>query len=387
MALTDLAGPVPPRPDKIHWITTPEELDQWLKQHSDQPLALDTEFERVSTFFPIPGLVQLGREDRYCLVDPDVAEQSQEFRRQLEDADTCKLLYAMSEDLELFRHWLKVMPAGMVDLQIGAALAGAGFSLGYARIVETLFGAELDKSVTRSDWISRPLSEAQQRYALDDVRFLMPMYQWEKRLLEERGLWEALAEESSRFASELAAQDDPGQHYLKLRGAWTLSENKQKILRELVTWRENMARQKDRPRSRVVPDAVLIGIADQLPDSSRRLSAVPEIAPGIVRRYADEILAIVATDPDTLPPLEERIMPPLSREQQMLYKRIKKVVVRVAEARDIPIELLAPRKRLEAMIHASAAGEDPFTGWLFTEQWRRELLLPVRNEIEELLAS
>jgi len=222
---------VPPAPDRINWITEPSALDEWLEGLGDSLLALDTEFERVNTFYPIPGLVQLGYDDNYCLVDPDVAEASVRFKELLADPQTPKLLYAMSEDLELFRHWLGILPKGVIDLQIGAALAGAGFSLGYARLVESLFGETLDKSVTRSDWLARPLSEAQQRYAVDDIRFLEPMYQWLLAGLEERGLVYALSEESTRFADELATQDDPENHYLKLRGGWTLTPQQQGVLR------------------------------------------------------------------------------------------------------------------------------------------------------------
>ncbi len=223
MDATNPAALVPAAPETVSWIREPEDLDRWIAEEKGEPLALDTEFERVNTFYPIPGLVQLGLGENFCLVDPAVAEASEGFRRILTDPDVPKLLYAMSEDLELFRHWLQLEPEGLVDLQIGAALAGAGFSVGYARLVETLFGEALDKSATRSDWVSRPLSEAQERYALDDVRFLVPMYHWVMSKLRERGLEDALVEESTRFSRELAAQEDPDNHYLKLRGGWTLS--------------------------------------------------------------------------------------------------------------------------------------------------------------------
>lgn len=387
MELPDLAGCVPAAPEQIHWINDAAELDAWLARHEGRPLALDTEFERVRTFYPIPGLVQLGCGSDYCLADPSVAQASDRFREVLEDAGRIKLLYAMSEDLELFRHWLGVQPAGMLDLQIGAAMAGAGFSLGYAKLVERLFGEALDKSASRSDWLSRPLSEAQQRYALDDVRFLEPLYSWVKETLEEKALADAMAEESERFAGELAAQDDPDMHYLRLRGGWALNEDAQRRLRALVIWRENMARQKDRPRSRVVPDSALIAMAEARPDSLPGLSRIPDLSSGIIRRYGERLLEILQTDPASLPPLPARIPGPLTRDQQMLYKRLKKRVVSVAEARDIPIELLAPRRRLEAMIHQAAAGEDPCTGGLFEEQWRRELLEPLRDDIKGILAS
>src|SRR5690554_1385304 len=166
--MTQALPPVPPV-QTPQWLETVEDLDIWLEKYRHQPLALDTEFERVSTFYPIPGLVQLGAGDSLRLVEPSVVERSDRFRERLADPQRPKLLYAMGEDLELFRHWLSLEPAGMLDLQIGAALAGAGFSVGYGRLVETLFGETLDKSATRSDWLARPLSDEQLRYALDDI--------------------------------------------------------------------------------------------------------------------------------------------------------------------------------------------------------------------------
>ncbi len=122
-AHASMAVDVPPAPASIHWVREPQALDQWLERSPGKPLSLDTEFERVNTFYPIPGLVQLGLGGEFCLVDPSVAEKSRRFREILADPGTPKLLYAMSEDLELFRQWLNIEPAGVIDLQIGAAMA------------------------------------------------------------------------------------------------------------------------------------------------------------------------------------------------------------------------------------------------------------------------
>lgn len=336
---------VPPAPDRINWITEPSALDEWLEGLGDSLLALDTEFERVNTFYPIPGLVQLGYDDNYCLVDPDVAEASVRFKELLADPQTPKLLYAMSEDLELFRHWLGILPKGVIDLQIGAALAGAGFSLGYARLVESLFGETLDKSVTRSDWLARPLSEAQQRYAVDDIRFLEPMYQWLLAGLEERGLVYALSEESTRFADELATQDDPENHYLKLRGGWTLTPQQQGVLRELAQWREQECQRQDRPRNRVFADALLIAVAEQMPESRAALSNIQGVPSGAVRRYGEVLLQLVEAGRSADNSNLERIAPPLTRDQQAFFKLLKRLFRSTAELADIPIELLAPDRK------------------------------------------
>lgn len=368
------------------WIRAADELDRWLDAGADLPLALDTEFERVSTFYPIPGLVQLGLDEDFRLVDPSVAEASEVFRRRLADPDSPKLLYAMSEDLELFRVWLGIQPAGMLDLQIGAALAGAGFSVGYARLVETLFGHSLDKSATRSDWLARPLTPAQERYALDDVRFLKPLYRWVLDNLQARGLVEALAEESSRFAEDLGGVTESGDYYLKLRGGWRLSPPRQQVLKALAAWREDECRRRDRPRNRVLSDNALINIADRLPGNPGALAAVPDVPPVVVRRYGETILTLIREAQVAADEGLVLISPPLTREEQATYKQVKRLFTRVAEEADVPIEVLAPRRRLEALLSAGTDDGELARSILF-QGWRGALTEPVRTEVQALLAA
>ncbi|MFP3978315.1 MULTISPECIES: ribonuclease D [Marinobacter] len=382
MTLPATAIDVPPAPEVITWISQPEALNEWLDSAPGVPLVLDTEFERINTFYPIPGLVQLGLGDSFCLVDPGVAEKSTRFREVLADPSVTKLLYAMSEDLELFRDWLGINPKGVVDLQIGAAMAGAGFSLGYARLVETLFGEALDKSVTRSDWISRPLSEAQQRYAIEDIRFLAPMHEWVVGHLRERDLEAALVEESARFADELAGQDNPHHHYLRLRGGWALTAEQQLVLKELVVWRELESRERDRPRGRVLADPLLIAIAERMPTNLSELSDIQGVPGGVVRRYGEALLKLVENGRDADTSGLERIAPPLTRDQQDYFKGLKRFFRKAAEAADIPIELLAPRKRLEKVVQ-----EGSLTGSPFFTGWRSKILALEMNDIEDYLQS
>lgn len=365
---------------EAQWITEPSALDNWLDAHPDEPLALDTEFERVSTFYPIPGLIQLGLGGEFRLVDPPVAAGSARFRDIMADPGRRKLLYAMSEDLELFRHWLALEPAGVIDLQIGAAMAGAGFSMGYAKLVEKLFGATLDKSATRSDWLARPLSAAQEQYATDDIRFLKPIYEWVWDRLGERQMVDALIEESARFAQDLASQDDPANHYRKLRGGWTLSLQQQRVLKALVYWREMESRGRDRPRGRVVADALLIAIAERLPGSVRELADVQGLPAVVVRRYGERIVELIRVAANEDNSAIETIPAPLSREDQALYKRLKRLMVEAADARDIPVELLAPRKRLETVVQTRDLGAG-----LFSDGWRQQVIAPVHSRLQEVL--
>lgn len=373
------AGSASPR-----WLESPAELDEWLSAGQDSPLALDTEFERVSTFFPIPGLVQLGQGDDLCLVEPSVAEASDVFRNTMADPTRPKLLYAMSEDLELFRHWLGIEPQQMLDLQIAASLAGLGFSMGYARMVETLFSETLDKSATRSDWISRPLSDKQCQYALDDIRYLQPAYEHLLAALKARGFEAAWRDETARFAEELGKQSDPAMYYHRLRGGWQLSEEQQSVLYQLSLWRENECRSRDRPRGRILADNVLIGIADKMPQSKGALGAIDEMPPVVVRRYADVLLEQVqlGRSSDVKP---DKIEPPLTRDEQALFKQVKGLFRKAAEDNDVPVELVAPRKRVEACL--KAWGEDTEASRFFLTGWRGALIEPFINDISMVLKA
>ncbi|MCH8500078.1 MAG: HRDC domain-containing protein [Marinobacter sp.] len=367
------------------WLADVASLDAWLTAGQHQPLALDTEFERVNTFFAIPGLVQLGLGEDYRLLEPSVAEASALFRSILADGSRVKLLYAMSEDLDLIRHWLGLELEGALDLQLGATLAGAGFSVGYAALVERLFGAKLDKSATRSNWLARPLTADQQRYALEDVRFLLPIYQWVTARLEERGLQTAMAEESDRYRLEQQAQNDPQNYYLKLRGAWHLAPAQQALLQKLTAWREAESRQRDKPRNWVLSDALLIAIAEQQPCTLGALSRLPEMPAPVVRRYGEWLVTQVSdAQASPLVPVAP-ITPPLPREEQGRFKSLKKLLSTVAEQADVPIELFAPRKRLEQMVQGWLCGDrsEPFV----LEGWRGGLTAPIADEIRGILES
>ncbi len=71
---------------------------------------------------------------------------------------------------------------------------------------------------------------------------------------------------------------------------------------------------------------------------------------------------------------------PLSRDQQALYKKVKRYFSDAAERFDIPMEILAPRKRIEKLIQ-----DGTLAGQTFFEGWREDIIAPVKQDIEELL--
>ena len=161
----------------IHWIRDDVSLAQHCAAWQQLPfVALDTEFMRVDTFYPIAGLLQVGDGERAYLIDPLLIRDWQPFAALLENPALLKVLHACSEDLEVLLRLTGSLPAPLFDTQLAAAYLNLGFSMGYSRLVQAVLGIELPKGETRSDWLQRPLSETQVSYAAEDAVHLAEVY-------------------------------------------------------------------------------------------------------------------------------------------------------------------------------------------------------------------
>lgn len=173
---------------EIQWIRDDASLAQQCREWRTQPyLALDTEFMRVDTFYPAAGLVQVGDGRQEWLIDPLLIQDWSPFAELLEDERVVKVLHACSEDLEVFLRLTGSLPVPLFDTQLAAAYLGMAHSMGYSKLVKEVLDIDLPKDETRSDWLQRPLTEMQMRYAADDVQHLAQVYlALDARLSEEK---------------------------------------------------------------------------------------------------------------------------------------------------------------------------------------------------------
>ena len=154
-----------------HWISDPAVLAAHL-DHPPARVGLDTEFIRERTYWPQLALVQIAIRDEILLVDPLVPGMAAALAPLLSDRNVLKVMHSASEDLVALQRGCGVVPTPLFDTQIAAALANIGSGMGYQRLVQERLGIALSKGETRSDWLKRPLTEAQLEYAADDVLHL-----------------------------------------------------------------------------------------------------------------------------------------------------------------------------------------------------------------------
>jgi|AntRauTorckE6833_2_1112554.scaffolds.fasta_scaffold06116_2 ribonuclease D len=363
------------------WVDQDDQLAALCQQWQQiQELAMDTEFIRTDTFFPRPALLQVSDGSACYLLDV-LALQDLEPLQKLLAEGPLKVFHSCSEDLEMLAHWLGVLPQPLVDTQLAAAFALQDAGMGYQRLVEELLELKLEKGETRSDWLQRPLTVSQKKYAAQDVEYLLPVWHQLKDKLEQLGWLEAVLEESRWLVMEAQAQSSD-QAWLRLKQAWQLNAQQLAVLQALSLWREETARRKDRPRSRVAADALLQALAARQPEQVADLARLEEATPGWVKRYAEEVLEVIARalqlSENEWP--QERVSP-ISKEYKTTRKLLRQALAEEAKELELPQELLARRKQQDAWLQDLLTGQVPEVPE-HCPAWRRERLLSVLNRLQ-----
>ena len=261
----------------IHWILDDASLARHCTDWRRLPfVALDTEFMRVDTFYPIAGLVQVGDGERAFLIDPLEIRDWSPFADLLEDPNVVKVLHACSEDLEVFLRLTGSLPVPLFDTQLAAGYLNLGFSMGYSRLVQAVLDIELPKGETRSDWLQRPLSPTQISYAAEDAQHLAEVYRvLQPRLSADKQAW--VLEDGAELVANLRREIDPDEAYREAKLAWKLSRQQLAVLRALCAWRERQARERNQPRNRIIREHSLWPLARTQPDNLVDLARIEEM--------------------------------------------------------------------------------------------------------------
>ncbi|MCB9780798.1 MAG: ribonuclease D [Alphaproteobacteria bacterium] len=260
-------------------IQTTADLVAFCAQVADAPyLAVDTEFLREKTYFAKLCLVQVAFGEHAAAIDPLADDiDLQPLWDLLADPRIIKVLHAADQDLEILLQHMGTLPRPVFDTQIAATVCDMGEQPGYARLVSSIVGIELDKSSQVTDWSRRPLTDKQLAYALADVTHLCVVYETlEQRLKRTKRLaW--VAEDMAALADESRFRNDPREAWKRVK----MRRTKRRILavlRELAAFRESEAQKRDLPRGWLVKDEALVEIAMNLPRSVDDLKHVRKLS-------------------------------------------------------------------------------------------------------------
>jgi len=335
------------------WVDTDEALARLCQRWRSLPMvALDTEFQRVDTYYPIAGLIQLADDGGCYLIDPLAITDFSPLLALFSDASVLKVLHASTEDLELFQYLFGVLPSPLFDTQVAGAFVGWGFSVGLQRMLENALGVQMGKGETTSDWLQRPLTQRQEQYAALDVAYLPAICRMQMEELERRGMQSWLQEEMLALLANAPDADETGVHYyLRFSQMAALPSYKVAALRDLTAWREQQCRLRNVPRNRVLRNQTLLDIIMRWPRTALELSRVPELKRRILREDGETILDFLRNAANAP---QAQAVEPIPRPLHLIWnkrlKQLKAMGLERAESLDMAPELLLRRRDLEALI-------------------------------------
>ncbi len=305
-------------------ITTDAQLRQYChKLCRAKTIAFDTEFVSEHTYRPVLCLIQVAADGQLAVIDAMTVGDATPFWEAVAAAGHETIVHAGRSEVEFCFQSIGRTPAGLVDVQIAAGLAGAEYPAGLAALASKFLGLSSPKHETRTDWRRRPLSKRQIEYALGDARLLPPLWEAIRGKLEQLGRLPWLAEEMHSWQQALD-RSLRQERWRRVSGNAALDARGLAIVRELFHWREQEAERRDQPVRRILRDDLIVELARCGSADPKRIGALRGMERGDLRRRLDEIAAAVARGvamPEAeCPPRRSREHPPeLSVLGQFLF--------------------------------------------------------------------
>ena len=272
-------------------------------------VTVDTEFHRETTFWPILCVVQLASDDEALAIDalaPGI--DLKPLFELMANPHVVKVFHAARQDVEIFWKLAGIVPSPMFDTQVAAMVCGYGEQVSYSELVQSICHVSVDKSSRFTDWMRRPLAQAQIDYAIGDVTHLREIYLALLEKLKASGRLDWLEDEMRVLTSASTYEQHPERAWERFKSR-ARKPRDLAVLMEVAAWRESEAQTRDVPRSRVLKDDILVEVALAAPRTQETLGNLRAFPRGMERsRAGEEILAAVerglARDPKTLPKLE-----------------------------------------------------------------------------------
>lgn len=320
---------------------------------------IDTEADSLHHYQEKLCLIQIAFGDLLALVDPlAIADMSP----LIAVLDECQIwLHGADYDLTLLRKTYGWSPREICDTQIAARLVGSR-QFGLAALLESTFGASHSKASQKADWSRRPLPAEMLRYAVDDVRLLLPLADHLMTKLREAERTEWFLQ-SCRSLQKLVASrpTEPREDPWRVQGSGRLHPKGLALLKGFWEWRETVAAERDIPCFRVMSNKQMLDYA-VLFEGGHKINPPNGWRTKWKKDFFAIKTAVAESDPQSWP---QRIRKPSKRLSDRALQQVEDLCkLRDARADALGIEssLIGSRFTLEQVV-ASGNGAAELLPW------------------------
>ncbi len=323
-------------------------------------ITLDFEADSMHRYGESLCLIQFSDGDDEGLIDPLAIDDMTPLLDLMNEKTVW--MHGADYDIQLLKQTFGEVPAGILDTQTAARFLGYT-RFGYAAMVEEMFGVKLSKSSQRDDWAIRPLTQKMQDYALNDVRYMLPMAERLACRLkdEERYDWFLQTCEADRLRGE--NREGPGPDDIwRIKGSGRLDPKGLVFLRALWHWRDEQAKNWDRPSFMVARNQDLIDWSQDLADG-KKVNPRPKWREKRKKAFFEAIREAQAIDPSNYPKKAKRMRRARDPEFDAVVDRLIAARNKISSRLEIEASFIISRGVIEALAHRETLPEVQLLPW------------------------
>ena len=279
--------------DNINIIRDNNTLKKFCKKCiNEKVLAIDTEFIRENTYYPILCLIQIASNSFSAVIDPLSEIDLQPVWEILSNQNILKVFHAGRQDIEIFFNLTGEIPTPVYDTQIASMFCGLGDQVSYDGLVNNFLKLTISKESQFSNWLQRPLTNKQIDYALSDVNYLIKIYPLIKKTIKETNREDWVEKELACLSNKKIYDINPIEIWEKIK----IKNPKREILnilKYLAEWREIECKKRNIPRNRLIRDEILVTLSQLKPTNIFSIKKIRGIPKSLNDKDLNKILKII----------------------------------------------------------------------------------------------
>ncbi|MDG1436890.1 MAG: ribonuclease D [Rickettsiaceae bacterium] len=276
-------------------IDNQKDFDATCKNLLDQKVIyMDTEFHRKRTYYAKLSIIQIASGSDQIIIDVLSGIDISGLKTIIANENIVKVFHAPGQDFDIFLHLFGELPKNVFDTQTAAGVVGLDDIMGYGRLCKELLHINLDKTMQKANWLTRPLRKELLDYAIKDVEYLVPLYRELSKTMTDRKLWDTFKARSQKLIDAKNYKPRP-EKIMKKMNLYGKSENFQNRLLQFIQLREECAQQLDIPRGFCADDNDLIQLCELLPTTDKALYRLSIASQPIAKnKFKDKVLNLCA---------------------------------------------------------------------------------------------
>jgi ribonuclease D len=370
------------RMSSLDWIETPEGLTGLAATLARcTQVAVDTESNSLHAYRERTCLVQFSIPQADALVDTLALKDIAPLAGIFSDPKIEKVFHAVEYDLICLRRDFDICIRNIFDTMQAARILGYE-KVGLDAMLAGILGIQLDKKYQKADWGRRPLPQEMLDYARQDTHHLLELRRRLGIELQKRDRWDLAREEFIRLSEGNGNTKTIQPAWQRVRGAQKLDQRQLAVLQELCNWREEAAREMDRPVFKVMDDNRLAAIAVTNPETYNDL-----VNCGLTARQVNAFgrqLLQAAARGRRKPPVTR---PRSTRPSQVLLDRLNRLTEwrkQVGEKVKVDSDIILPKQWLLQVAQQNPRNRDELAALMPNAPWR---LFNFGDQILDVLAN